>query len=774
MSSAIHSHDNTFSLSSNINDIYDFLNQNRGNFSIIKSFVLSCVQYGDLNRIIYLHQNGYTPIPSPLAEVGFIAAANYGKLDFIRYFHHNGVALNSTVGKKSLYAAIREDQWEIIQYFHQQGFQFLDDFTAHLSTLCGMYGSLNCLEYLHKKGLIPDEINVKNSILAAAENNRTNIMDYLFKNGLDINEDFSREIFNKAATKNNEQILLYYLENKQFMFKHTQERKFERNLFEATLQLFYIKEECIIFDENSFHIFSDLYYLKPDDIKTIFLLASANGHFNLSYFLKNQVALSLSLDHKTCIKAFELALINNRSNIISFFLSNKESFLQERNIVKEFCRLASLFCDLSTIEILITYFASSIININLWLLYFSAMNNRLDIIQYLNGKKGVSLQAFLQFRTENIPEGAVRKFLSDREVLNELKGDLKQIHQMKDELMKGDKVFHPSHFWEFFNEINISLLKASGFKNFKRNINQNYFNFIPSLLGDTFFYSIILSNLFNCIKFLSNYEITDPDIINKEGEVKEPYRCIFPRNRKLSLFLYKFTIGGLWNYVTRHDPENLLQQLEEPRVGNPIEIKYNKKLISQDLANSVQEYYFIKPYITDNPESSTKIVEIGAGYGRLGYVFLNALKCKYIIFDIPPALYIAQKYLSEVFPDKRVFTFRPINSFEEIQEELEKSDIAFFTINQINLFPKSYANLCINISSLHEMRVDQVSKITECMSKIAKDAIYIKQYKKYKNPYDKIIMKERNYQFPDPWFCTQRRTTPTNIRFFEKIYQRKE
>src|SRR5262249_20262516 len=150
----------------------------------------------------------------------------------------------------------------------------------------------------------------------------------------------------------------------------------------------------------------------------------------------------------------------------------------------------------------------------------------------------------------------------------------------------------------------------------------------------------------------------------------------------------KFTVGCLWDYMQERDPDKLLQTLEEPGIGNPIEIKNNQKLISQDLANSVQEYYFIKPYIQKIKSKAIKVVEIGAGYGRLGYVLLNVIKCKYIIFDIAPALYVAQKYLAEVFPNKKIFSFRPITSFEEIKEELEQSDVAFFTINQIKFFPE--------------------------------------------------------------------------------------
>lgn len=865
-----------FYLTVNNNQLLKIVEKNQGYPTFLKSLVLFYIKAGKLKNIIYLHQNGYIKVPSPLVRAILKDAAFYNQWKIIRYFHQHGININSKFFKKILMESVAKNNIEIIKYFHQQGGIFTNDIVSELANLSATYGSLSCLKYLCENGLLYlEEDHIWVPLLKAVQHKNLHIFIYFYQNAplnkyyiykaiindyRDMVECFHQQGFLftnelvlqlaslcvtygslaclkflyeknlltlqntdilksllKEALCNNNLMVFNYLYKKSIEFsdeipkyfsevfniqldnvlqnvhqnyvkipqrmEYNQFLKYILNQYDHNIKhsenLQYIvkiedfetfKTSLCVLNDNNIQNLEELLVLQKD-IELYYYIAISNGHIYVFQRLRKFFSFLLT-EQRIVQEAFELALVNNRKDILSFFLHTDELLLCNKKTIKKCAESAIKFCNTSTIDIFIRYCENIGIDITQRLLYYAAINNRLDIIRYLNGSKGVSLEIFLKINTINLPEGPVRGFLSDRRCLNELKGDLTLIEKMKADVLKDEKVFHPSHFWDFFNEINVTLLKESGFKNFKRNVNQNYFNFIPVLFNDLFLISILFLKIFRYIKSSGKYKLIDPDVINSEGDLKEAYRHVFQKNRKLKLFLYKFTIGGLWDYVKARDPEGLLQKLEEPRVGNPIEIICGKKLISQDLANSVQEYYFLKPFITKVSSTSLRIVEIGAGYGRLGYVLLNALNCKYIIFDISPALYVAQKYLKEVFPHKKIFTFRSINSFEEIKEELEQSDIAFFTINQIKFFPENYSNICINVSSLHEMTREQSKVISQYMSKITKDYIYIKQYKKYKNPYDKIIVKEKDYKFPIPWERIRRRTTPTNIRFFETIFQK--
>lgn len=780
----------------------------------IRSLIQFSVKSGNLNNVIYLHQNGHIRISDSNIIKILEDAAEYGHTKIIRYLHENGAALNYDNFIRTSKKATKNDQSEILRYYHQMGCTFTNDVIDDLAILCGLHGSLNCLKYLCENGLLILDIDhIWQPFLKAMQNNQLNIVEYFYKNA-----GFDEYFLYKTISLNQIEILKYahqkefhFTENLilqlailsvnyksmdclKYLYKNNlltiDEDNFQKNDLQYILTKYYLTRStfdlqegkiqenfeslrttlCILHEDNTINIDEAFTFADESRVKLYYFISIANGRDYIFHLLRN-IFPSLLLDKKISQEAFELALVNNRLDIISFFINMNEVHFNEKQIIKNILRSAAQFCKIPALDILINYYGSLGVPIVNRLLYYATVNQRLDILQYLV-EKGASIQIFLKIQTASLPEGPVRRFLSDRKCLNELKEDLNLIEQMKLEVLSDEKVFHPSHFWNFFNEVNVTLLKESGFRNFKRNINQNYFNFIPVLFKDLFLNSILFLRLFRYIKSPGHYELIDPDVINNEGDLKEIYRCVFQKNRNIKLFLYKFTIGGLWDYVSERDPENLLQHLEEPRTGNPIEITKDQKLISQDLANSVQEYYFISPYVKTLEKNPIRIVEIGAGYGRLGYVLLSALNCKYIIFDISPALYVAQKYLSEIFPDKKIFTFRHISCFEDIKEELEQSDIAFFSINQIKFFPENYCDLCINISSLHEMTKEQRNKISEYMSKITKNFIYIKQYKKYKNPFDKIIVKERNYKFLAPWLRIKRRTTPTNIRFFEMLLQK--
>lgn len=761
-----------------------FLEENHQKESLLNSFFMSYEKCGSLENIIYFHQNGYFQIPDSFTQTILEYAAQYGQLEIIRYLHHNGFNINSDDSKRGLLRAIVTDRVEIIQYFHQQGFSFATDFVDELVVACGSNESLRCLEYFFRNGFfgLQEDKNsyvAENAMRKAAMVDRVGIIKYFHQKGFSFSEDFIEQLVELCGTYKSSYYFKYLHENglvgaiinwslflNEYFQNPLQQSKEISEETSAALK----KAACILYNERSNldNIFKDL---DLKDIEKCYYLAVSNNCINIFHYLRKNFDF-LILNQKIEREAFGLALYNNRKQIISFYLDNNPLFLRRRLILKEIAKSAATFCEINVITLFLGYCDGLKVNIKQRLLYHAAMNNRHDLILYLHEVEATPLRIFLKVNTEDLQEGPVRRLLSDRRCLNELKKDLACINIMHETIKNDEKIFQPSLFWEFFNDINLTLLKESGFKNFKRNVNQNYFNFVPSILIDSFVVSIVFLNLVGFRRSKSRYRLVDPDVVNSDGELKEEYRRVFQKSRRLTLFLYRVVVGGLWDYIKRRDPEGLLQRLEEPRIGNPIELRDDHKLISQDLANSVQEYYFMQPYVKKIQKNSLNIVEVGAGYGRLGYVLVNTLNCKYIVFDIPPALYIAQKYLTTIFPDKRIFSFRPINSFDEIKEELEQSDIAFFTINQIKFFPENFCDLSINISSLHEMTIEQREKISEYMAKITKEFIYIKQYKNYKNPLDGIVVKEKDYKFPALWRLVKRRTNPTNIRFFEMIFHK--
>src|SRR6478609_3207706 len=83
-----------------------------------------------------------------------------------------------------------------------------------------------------------------------------------------------------------------------------------------------------------------------------------------------------------------------------------------------------------------------------------------------------------------------------------------------------------------------------------------------------------------------------------------------------------------------------------------------------------------------------------------------------------------------------------------------------------------YFDLFANISSIHEMRRDQIKHYMELMGRTTKSALYLKQQKDYVNPIDDLVIGRNDYPLPSGWAQSEERFDLINPGFFERIYRR--
>jgi hypothetical protein len=139
--------------------------------------------------------------------------------------------------------------------------------------------------------------------------------------------------------------------------------------------------------------------------------------------------------------------------------------------------------------------------------------------------------------------------------------------------------------------------------------------------------------------------------------------------------------------------------------------------------------------------------------------------------DIPPALYIAQRYLTSVFPDRRVFAFRPFDNYENVREEMEDCSIIFLTPNQLEMIPDKSIDLFINISSLHEMRMDQIRFYFREIERLTRKYFYFKQWKETQVPLENETIREADYPIGSSWTLINRQQCAVQHKFFEALYE---
>jgi putative sugar O-methyltransferase len=209
-------------------------------------------------------------------------------------------------------------------------------------------------------------------------------------------------------------------------------------------------------------------------------------------------------------------------------------------------------------------------------------------------------------------------------------------------------------------------------------------------------------------------------------------------------WLYVFAVRLLWEYARRRDELGTLS-LPEPTLGGPIPVRWRGRLVSQDLANSALEVRAIARALDGKPPSS--IVEVGAGYGRTAYALLARYPdAEYTIVDIEPALTISRWYLTSLFPS---------------------AHLRFLDPEAATLLPDGSVDLVVSISSLQEMRPDQVSRYLTLFDRIARGGVvYLKQWERWTNPVDGVTLAFDAYPIPASWNAgfVERVPVQTNFR----------
>jgi len=313
----------------------------------------------------------------------------------------------------------------------------------------------------------------------------------------------------------------------------------------------------------------------------------------------------------------------------------------------------------------------------------------------------------------------------------------------------------PSRYWQELNQSNLRQLEDQGYESFKKTLALNYFTFLV-LRKDV------------QMNFLREHL---PKGTCMRHALGSPFRGMHPGLNWRQSLLYTYHTLLLWEYANRTIPQGILQALSEPREGGPYKIRLHGKDISQDLANSALEFHSIMAPPVKRSEIGT-ILELGAGYGRTAFTFLRLMpEVRYIIVDIPPALFVAERYLCSQFPHRRAFRFRPFHAYQEVKQEFENADLIFLLSSQLDCLPAGSVDLFMNISSFHEMRMDQIRYYFSMVDHLTTRFFYTKQWKESTVPYENIKIREDDYPVRSDWEEVFHRDCQVQTQFFEALYR---
>ena len=211
--------------------------------------------------------------------------------------------------------------------------------------------------------------------------------------------------------------------------------------------------------------------------------------------------------------------------------------------------------------------------------------------------------------------------------------------------------------------------------------------------------------------FLQNFGNWDQNLgIENQILVKEYNKNIFLRN-----ILCQDIFGSqldLWKFFNRNHKFN---NVNVPMYGNQIGAYVEGKfVINGSLLNNIYADILLK-YLDGEDD---KIIEIGAGYGKLIYHILKKKKkYTYIDFDIPETLTLASYYLSKCFPEKKIFFYGEKKFDVNVEKEF---DIIFLPPWEIENLENDSVKLAINKNSLGEVEPETAHNYLKQINRTSK------------------------------------------------------
>jgi len=159
-----------------------------------------------------------------------------------------------------------------------------------------------------------------------------------------------------------------------------------------------------------------------------------------------------------------------------------------------------------------------------------------------------------------------------------------------------------------------------------------------------------------------------------------------------------------------------VSNLSVPPVGNPWGYIVKGNLI---LPLACRHHYYASHINNLLADIKCPIVaEIGGGFGGFAYYLLSSGKpCKYINFDLPEVLLIAQYYLMNAFPEKKALLFGEIEDINISLDVIDCYDMILMPNFELPRLAPDSVDLFVNTNSLSEMEYHTVE---EYISQVAR------------------------------------------------------
>lgn len=281
---------------------------------------------------------------------------------------------------------------------------------------------------------------------------------------------------------------------------------------------------------------------------------------------------------------------------------------------------------------------------------------------------------------------------------------------MLSDMKSCEDCFKPTHFWQFYQKKFLPELKAKGLKDFRRRRNS-----VLSSFGAVDFF---IQPFWTKWEVLRNWEIANK-LVNS----------FFPNNPTVNSPFKNIVVEHhYWKVKDNFRQLNIdIRKCPTSRFGNPEGIvQIEGKLWTATHLVYCSLFADAARYMTFKPNSV--VCELGTGMGRNIEVLASLFEdATFLVFDIPPQLYVANQYLGKVFGD-RVVGYRDANSLDPTNEDCVNSVKGKIIIQpswRMPIWTSTKIDVFWNSASFQEMEPKVVCNYLTLVKKMRPEYIYI-------------------------------------------------
>jgi putative sugar O-methyltransferase len=161
-----------------------------------------------------------------------------------------------------------------------------------------------------------------------------------------------------------------------------------------------------------------------------------------------------------------------------------------------------------------------------------------------------------------------------------------------------------------------------------------------------------------------------------------------------------------------------LKELDAPKIGNPWGYFMDGHILYEPVFGYHYQARYFQSLVAhlENPV----VIEVGGGFGGLGYHILKAIpSAKYIGFDLPENCLLQTYYLSCAFPNAKVLSFsEEVNALD--RKTIETYDIIVMPNFMLPKVESIGADLIVNVRSLSEMPAETIAEYLQHIDRIGR------------------------------------------------------